>query len=321
MSAPIVFTTNNPMPLGGHARWLEASDGVRLRAILWEPRTAGLGACRGTVFLFGGRTEFAEKYFEVAGELIGRGFAVATLDWRGQGLSDRLLADPRKGHVDDFMSFGHDLAVFMAEVAPAFPKPWIALAHSMGGNILLRAAHDRPDWFSGLALSAPMLGLRFSGAAAGALTRAIAVCGATAGLGARYVPGGNAKAADEVAFARNILTHDEQRYAAYQAMIRADGRLGLGSATLGWLAAAFRSMDVTAAPAYLGEIETPVLIALAAEDALIDSRSLRAVASGLPDARLAEIAGARHEILIERDDLRAQFWAAFDGFAGRIAPL
>ena len=57
------------------------------------------------------------------GELIARGYSVATVDWRGQGLSDRLLADPRKGHVDDFASFDADLDAFMAEVVPALPKP------------------------------------------------------------------------------------------------------------------------------------------------------------------------------------------------------
>ena len=44
----------------------------------------------GTVCIFPGRSEFIEKYFEVVGELRRRGFAVAVLDWRGQGGSGRL---------------------------------------------------------------------------------------------------------------------------------------------------------------------------------------------------------------------------------------
>ena len=57
---------------------------------------------RGTVAILGGRGEFIEKYFEVAEDLLSRGLAVATMDWRGQGGSERPLRNARKGHVDDF---------------------------------------------------------------------------------------------------------------------------------------------------------------------------------------------------------------------------
>jgi lysophospholipase len=300
------------MPAGGTARWLTASDGIRLRAMAWPKDGA-----KGTVFLFGGRTEFAEKYFEVVGELLARGFAVATVDWRGQGLSDRLLDDPRKGHVDDFASFGRDLDVFMTEVAPSMPKPWVALAHSMGGNILLRAAHDHSGWFSAVVLSAPMLGLRFGSPGARRAAAAVAAGCSLLGLGGRYLPGGTPKGADEVPFEENILTHDEGRYAIYQALVRTEPKLGLGASTFGWLAAAFRSMALTAAPAYLAAIKTPVLIVAAAQDGLIDRVALEAAANGLPNGELATVEKSRHEILMERDDCRSVFWAAFDAFIAR----
>ncbi len=308
-NAPVVIVPGNPMPEGGTARWLTAGDGVRLRAIVW-PRPAS----RGTVFLFGGRTEFAEKYFEVVGELIARGYSVATVDWRGQGLSDRLLADPRKGHVDDFASFDADLDAFMAEVVPALPKPWIALAHSMGGNILLRAAHRRPELFSVLVLSAPMLGLRFGSAQARRMARGVAVALSSIGLGGRYLPGGTPKAADETPFAENILTHDERRYSIYQALCRAEPMLGLGAATIGWLAAAFRSVAYTADEKFLRSTPAPVLIAIAEQDALIDRAALERAATLLPGGESVIIAGSRHEILMEKDACRNAFWLAFDAF-------
>jgi len=314
--APIVLIPENPMPRGGEASWIEAGDGTRLRVLTWTPEAAGIAAPRGTVFVFGGRTEFAEKYFEVIGELIGRGFAVATLDWRGQGLSDRALADPRKGHVRDFAEFDDDLASFMAKVAPAFPKPWIALAHSMGGNILLRGTHDHPGWFSGVVLSAPMLGLRLGNAIT--IIRGIATTGTWAGLAGRYVPGGNRKASDETPFEENILTHDARRYAIYQALIRAEPKLGLGATTFGWLAAGFRSIAKVMMPAWLGAVKTPILITVADDDRLIDSASLHLAAAGLPNAELVTIEGSGHEVLIETDERRAAFWRAFDDFVARV---
>jgi lysophospholipase len=39
------------------------------------------------------------------------------------------------------------------------------------------------------------------------------------------------------------------------------------------------------------------------------------IAPRLPSAHVLEIAGARHEILMETDGVRAQFWQAFDAFA------
>ena len=57
-----------------------------------------------------------------------RGFAVALLDWRGQGLSDRALNDRLKGYVGSFSEFDIDLETFMREVVlPDCPPPIFAL--------------------------------------------------------------------------------------------------------------------------------------------------------------------------------------------------
>nr|WP_246220345.1 alpha/beta hydrolase [Parvibaculum indicum] len=319
-AAPLIEIEGFTAPGGAEACWLEATDGARLRAVTWTPEAAHIENCRGTVFLFGGRTEFAEKYFEVIGELIARGFAVATMDWRGQGLSARMLDDPRKGHIDDFATFDRDLGLFMAEIAPAFPKPWIAMSHSMGGNILLRACHDHADWFSGAVFSAPMLGLRLGNAVNAFGAAMLAYGGSALGFVGRYIPGGGPAAADEEAFEDNIVTSDEWHHAVHQALVRADPALGLGAATFGWVRAAIRSIWMTEKEDYLREIRLPVLIAQATKDRLIDGGALEHAAQHIPDAELLRVEGAEHEILMERDALRAVFWQAFDRFAAKLAP-
>ena len=80
---------------------LKTPDGVSLRFARFAP-PAGR---RGTVCILPGRTEWIEKYFETVRDLRSRGFAVAILDWRGQGLSDRALSDRHKGHVGSFSEF------------------------------------------------------------------------------------------------------------------------------------------------------------------------------------------------------------------------
>ena len=133
-----------------------ARDGVRLRFARFMPE----GKAKGTVALFSGRCEFIEKYFEVVRELRSRGFAVALLDWRGQGGSQRLLRNRLKGHVTRFSDYLLDLEAFAREVLlPDCPPPHFALAHSMGGAVMLRIAHAGKRWFDRMVLSAPMIDL------------------------------------------------------------------------------------------------------------------------------------------------------------------
>ena len=91
----LIATPKNPIPLGASVGYLKGKRGVRLRFARWP---SSLKQRHGTVCVFPGRTEFIEKYFEVVGELRRRGFAVAVLDWRGQGGSSRLLKNSLKGH-------------------------------------------------------------------------------------------------------------------------------------------------------------------------------------------------------------------------------
>ena len=119
---------------------------------------------RGVCVLLNGQTEFIEKYEEVIGELAARGFAVATLDWRGQGGSQRDLANPLKAHIGHFTDYDEDLSAFMDMVVrPMGDRAPIALAHSMGGHILLRALHARPNQFAAAVFSAPMIGVQTRG--------------------------------------------------------------------------------------------------------------------------------------------------------------
>ena len=104
----LVSIPANPVPEDGITGMLKTRDGVNIRFARWHPPPGR----KGTVCLFHGRAEFIEKYFETVRELRARGFAVATFDWRGQGMSDRALDDRMKGHVNDFSEYELDVDVF-----------------------------------------------------------------------------------------------------------------------------------------------------------------------------------------------------------------
>ena len=307
----LVGIARNPVPSGAVEGTFAGREGVKLRYALW-PRTADKR--HGTVCLFGGRGEFIEKYFETITDLRRRGFAVAMMDWRGQGGSDSLLRNPAKGHVEDFADYDSDLRLFMNEIVlPDCPAPFYGMAHAMGAHILLRAAVTKVCWFDRLVLSAPMIdtlpemtqspGWRLS------LEMRVLV-----GMGDMFVPGGRNTPRETVPFGDTCLTSDKLRYDRVRDVLQAAPGLGIGSPSVGWLHAAGRSIMQINAPAFSTAIRVPLLIVAAGNDKMVSTRATERFAMRAKNCRHLVIAGARHEILQERDEIRDQFWAAFDAY-------
>src|SRR2546430_17240017 len=92
----LVALAKNPVPSGATTGVFKSPRGVQLRFARWEPTRPPR---RGTVCVFQGRGEFLEKYFEVVADLRRRGFAVAPMDWRGQGGFDPAPAQPCHGYL------------------------------------------------------------------------------------------------------------------------------------------------------------------------------------------------------------------------------
>ncbi len=136
----LVSIPANPVPEGAVSGTLKTRDGVELRFARWEPPPGR----KGTVCLFQGRAEFIEKYFETVRDLRARGFAVATLDWRGQGDVGARAAQSAQGLRAQLLEYQIDLETFINDVVlPDCPPPHFALAHSMGATVLLRARLSR----------------------------------------------------------------------------------------------------------------------------------------------------------------------------------
>jgi lysophospholipase len=307
---------DNPAPPGTIVGGIRAADGVRLRTARWLPSLAA----RGTVAIFGGRGEFIEKYFEVVGELLSRGFAAVVMDWRGQGRSERLLRDPRKGHVDDFSHFGRDLvALVSAVLEPHCPHPWYGLGHSMGAAVLLSEAEAGSCPFERLVLTSPMIAVK--GVDHHGVTLFVIWALDALGLGGAYAPSASARSVWSDPFAGNVLTSDPIRYARTAKLIESSPELRLGGPTVGWTHAAFRLFGRFEDPNFPRGTVTPILIVAAGGDRVTDTASTELFATRLRAGRIVVIDGAEHEIMIERDFIRAQFWSAFDQFVpGSEAP-
>ena len=307
--APLLSIPEAPAPADGAAEWIEGAGGVRLRAALFPAR----GAARGSVVLSPGRTEAIEKYYEVVEELRARGFTVLVHDWRGQGLSARLTSDPLRGHGAALSAYVEDFGRLLDAYQARLPRPWVALGHSMGGGLTALALARGETRFAAAVLSSPMLGLRL-GAPPPWLVRGLARLLGHGPFGGAYVAGPGDPLGGR--FETNILTHDEARWRRSIALLAAQPDLRLGNITWGWLEFALKlSAELERRPP--GPLPAPLTIVLAGQERLVDNAAARDFAART-EARLVEIEGAYHELLMETDALRAPFWAAFDAASAGI---
>ncbi len=286
-------------PDGAVVRWLICADGVRIRAALWR------GGTKGTVLLFPGRTEYIEKYGPAAGEMAARGHSMVTVDWRGQGLADRPLADRASGHVARFLDYQKDVAALLDFArAEKLPLPYFLVAHSMGGAIGLRAIY-RGLPVRAVTFSAPMWGIRIHPAlrpAAWVLSTASRVVGHSH----QYAPGTKPITyVAEAPFAGNVLTSDPQMYAFMQAQVRSHPELALGGPSLHWLSEALREclrLRLMASP------ELPCVTMLGTVERVVDRRPIHDRMARWPGGKLIMVPGAEHEVMMETPAIRAQFY-------------
>lgn len=285
-------------PPGAVSVWLKAGA-ARIRVTWWR---AGE---KGTVVLLPGRTECVEKYGRAAADLVARGFSVITIDWRGQGLADRVLPDRMTGHVRSFSEYQEDLDAMLAEATRAgLPQPWFMIAHSMGGCIGLRALM-RGLPFRAAVFSAPMWGI----AMAAWLRPVASVVGALAGplgIAHRYAPttGGEAYLVAQP-FQGNVLTTDPEMWDYMRRQVVEVPDLALGGPSIAWLQAALRECAALSA---MPAPPVPVVCGLGTAEKVVDVPPIHLRMAGWASGQLDLYPGAEHEIMMEGPAARARFF-------------
>lgn len=273
------------LPQGCVIQMLAMRDGWRLRTARWP------GSGIGSILFINGRGDFIEKYAETLHDWQDQGFAVATFDWRGQGGSGRLGKTPGHGHIEDFALLKDDLAEIFAWFHTMMPGPYFAVAHSMGGHLLLRHLAEQPEVVARAVLLAPMVGISarpFGPRIAGWLARAMVAIG----RGQQWVFGAGPYG-HGAETRRALLTSDAARFSDEKWWVAQNPALAIGGITWGWLKAALASV------ARLRPVGTPLLVLMAEHEALVDNAATRRM---FPAAETVQ--GAAHEILRERHDTR-----------------
>ena len=303
-------------PAGARSSVIEAADGIGLRFAHFPAQ----GTARGAVLLAQGRTEYIEKAYEWIAAFQARGFHVGAFDFRGQGMSQRLLPNRRAGYVTDFNQFQHDYdAAYQAFRGVVGEGPLIVVGHSMGGLATARFASRRQSEISGVILSAPMLGLGLSPVMTWA-AYIVSNLASLSGFGARYAQGCDDRSGPERGFEGNVLTHDPVRFARHEALLAEYPDLTLGGTTYAWLRAGFREMSgVARLPD--NWLKIPGLVASAGEDTVVSNAAIEAFAKANAQVEHVHLAGSRHEPLMEVDAVQTVLWSAIDAFLERVVAV
>jgi lysophospholipase len=291
--------------------FLQTEKAIQLRYGHWPCESA---CRRGTAIVLGGRTEFMEKYLTTFQALQARGLDVFSLDWRGQGLSSRLLRDPTRGYIRSYDQYVSDLEFFFRKIVlPNARGLLIAVAHSMGAHILLHYLNKNPDGMDKAVLISPMIDIR-TAPVPNALARLCCRLMIKLGKASQNLPAMRRNDAYRRRFSKNLLTHSKARFNQIQLTLCQNPQLVITGVTYGWLSATFESIDTIHRPGFAQQISTPMLVVVAGEDHVVRNQAVIRFAAQLPERQVFRIAGAYHEILQESEPLQSQFWQVFDRF-------
>lgn len=317
-NAPLMGVPGASSPPGGEGEWFRGAGGLRLRAAFWKPSALAAKHPRGTVILSPGRTEPIEKYFELIGNFLARGWCVLAHDWRGQGLSARLLPDRLKGHARATEEFLDDYRRLLDGFEDRAPKPWVMVGHSMGAALNLATLESGEHRFSGAILSSPMLRIRTGKRSMWSVKMAVR-WNLRHGHAGDYVLGDPDDPFDHT-FEEDALTADETRYELWRQQLYACPHLAVGGPTWGWLGFAIDLGEQVMKVKALKSVKIPVAIVQSGDDDRVWKQSSKWAARRLGRGRYVEVDGARHEVIMETDDLRGVFLREFDAMADYVSP-
>jgi lysophospholipase len=283
-------------PDGGMAHWVTTDDGLKIRVGHWTGADV-----KGTVLIFPGRSEYVEKYGDAAREFLAANYATVAIDWRGQGLADRMADDRRMGHVGKFPDYQKDVSAVLAHVKTlGLPEPYYMVAHSMGGCIGLRSLHEGLP-VKATAFSAPMWGIGLSPVlrpGAWAVSSIAGVLGKDTVMSPGQSPVTYVLRED---FDINTLTKDREMWDRMVQQVTAHPDLALGGPSLRWLGESLREMLHLS---NLPSPKMPTVTFLGTNEDIVDPQRIKDRMAKWPDGKLHIVEKGEHEVMLEIPESR-----------------
>ncbi|MEO1563204.1 MAG: alpha/beta hydrolase [Pseudomonadota bacterium] len=300
-------------PSKAAAYWMQTEDEVRVRVGAYHTD----GESNGTILLMLGRFGYIERYGRVAQGFADKGYSTVVVDWRSQGLSDRMATDPQAGHIHDFSDYQKDVSAMMQVVEELdMPKPCFLVGVSMGACIGLRAMLEGLPVVSAAFIS-PMWGIKMSPVQRMAAWP-LSWSAKAIGQGHRYVPGESGEIyVLETPFEDNNLTHNAAMYEYWVRQAKIAPELQIGGPTMTWLFEALlecRKLSSVPSP------KTPCITFCGELDRLVDNDSIKARMAGWRNGEFSMIRNAKHDVLTEIPEIGGDVMSrVFDFFDKRAS--
>lgn len=254
---------------------LVGEDGQKLYAEVFQAEAA-----KGVVLVTHGYAEHCGRYRELADVLVRAGWSVLTWDVRGHGQSAG-----RRGYCDRFSQFLSDFRAAHSAARALGDGPLVALGHSHGSLITLRALMEASaPAVAAAVVSSPFLGF-------GTPVPAIkAAMGKVASFLAPTLALPNGLRIED-------LTSDEGKRAE-----RRKDTLCFDIATARWFTEATRAHQEVDDGA--SRIQVPTLWLIGGADVIANPSQSRKVAAKMPHATIKLLEGLKHEVFNETERAR-----------------
>ena len=309
--APIIETKDFKSPKDGYLFFYKNLDKKKIRVGIWCPENnTKTFSAKGTILLQQGHNEFIEKYFEVIQEFLNREFIVICFDWRGQGMSDRMIDNQNKAYIKSFKKHDNDLNEILSNIIkPYFPEPLIGIGHSMGGCLMLSGFYNNIDKFNLGILSAPMLGFRNE-----KFLRSVSSVMNIFAKDTDYLIGSKPNMGQETPYEENDLTTDRFRYKRTQSLVRIHPSLRLWGVTNAFARAVNERFKIIRQEGWVEKIGTRILVLNNLKDRVVDAKKIETTTLRLPNKEIVTFPDTEHEIFMEKDIHREKMWQKIDTF-------
>lgn len=269
---------------------------------------------RGTVVISHGFTETAEKYAECIYYFLRMELDVFCIEHCGHGRSYRLTEDLSLVHTDSYERYVNDLLFSAEYIRKESPTGQLILyGHSMGGGIGAAAAAKRPELFSRVILSSPMIQPE-TRPVPWVLAVTAARLAAAAGKERSYVAG-QAPYKGEERF-EDSASVSRARFEYYQKKRTANPLYQMNAPSYGWFLAAAGLKHFLMSEGWK-HLCMPVLVFQAEKESFVSNKAMEKFvrkANRNGNASLVRVEGAKHEIYNSDEKVLKKYWERIQYF-------
>ena len=304
--APYLELDNYKAPKGVNSIFIQMPDAKKIKLMYWNLDKDNQS---GTVLIQQGHNEFIEKYYETIQEFLNRNYSVVAFDWRGQGMSEKMIDQSNKQYIENFKIHDQDLEYIYNKIIRNFKKPLIGVGHSMGGFILLSTLKNNKVKFEKVILSAPMLGFNSEKILMKVIDLLYFFLPKK-----NLLPGSNPNMGKEIPFEGNDLTSDNFRYKRTQMLVRLKKDIRLWGVTIAWAKAVKKQLLVMRKKGWAETIKNQILFLNNINDRVVSAKEITKMSNRLDNSKIVYFEETEHEIFMEKDQHREIMWKAIDNF-------